>query len=76
MYVRTTTRRNKSGEVTYIQLARNRWDPRTKRSVPTVVATIGRTDRDGLDQLESLVRSATKFLEQVRRDPGLSDLQY
>lgn len=62
MYVRTVTRKAKKGDVTYLQIAHNQWDPVRKRSVPTIVASIGRADKDGIEQLTRLAEACARFL--------------
>ena len=44
MYVRTTTRKSGKGEVTYVQLAHNEWDPVKKASTTKVLCSFGRAD--------------------------------
>ncbi|MFD0360961.1 hypothetical protein ACFQZZ_05800 [Nocardia sp. GCM10030253] len=39
--MRTTKRQNKTGTVTYLQLAHNEWDPVKARGVPKVLFTLG-----------------------------------
>jgi len=46
MFVRTATRRNKDGRrAEYLKLARDRWDPATKRSKMQVLDNFGRPGR-------------------------------
>jgi len=64
MYVRTVTRKSKSTQASYVQLASNQWDPVKQRSVTTVVASLGRVDQGGPGQVEALARSCLRFLGQ------------
>ena len=53
MYLRTTKRKNKDGtSVEYYQLAHNYWNPETKKSVPQVIHSFGRTDKLDIDVLK------------------------
>ena len=45
MYVKTTTRKVKGGEVRYLHLAHNKWDATARRSVPQLVYSFGREDQ-------------------------------
>jgi hypothetical protein len=45
MYVKTTTRRVKGGEVRYLHLAHNEWNAGARRSVPKLLYSFGREDR-------------------------------
>ena len=65
MYVREVTRKNKTGSVTYLQLANSHWDPQLKRAVPEIVANLGRTDKDATGTLRSLAHSALKYLGET-----------
>ena len=42
MYLRRMARRTKDGEVGYLQLAHNEWDPVAKRSKVRVIYNFGR----------------------------------
>ena len=59
MYVKTSTRKTKTGEVRYLQLAHNEWDAAARRSVPKVVYSFGREDQ--LDTDAILCRSNTRL---------------
>jgi len=61
MYLRTTKRKNKDGtSVEYYQLAHNYWNPETKKSVPQVIHSFGRTDKLDIDVLKRLCLSIAK----------------
>src|SRR2546429_8316908 len=45
MYVKTTTRKVKGGEVRYLHLAHNEWDAAGRRSVPKLLYSFGREAR-------------------------------
>jgi hypothetical protein len=65
MYVKTSVRKTKHGEVRYLQLAHNQWDAAKCRSVPKVVYSFGREDQLDKDAIRRLVASLSKLL-----DPG------
>jgi hypothetical protein len=65
MYVKTSVRKTKTGEVRYLQLAHNEWDPAKGRSVPKVIYGFGREDQLDTDAVRRLVASLSKLL-----DPG------
>ncbi len=65
MYVKTSVRKSKSGEVRYLQLAHSEWDAAARRSVPKVVYSFGREDQLDTDAVRRLVASLSKLL-----DPG------
>jgi hypothetical protein len=65
MYVKTSVRKTKHGEVRYLQLAHNEWDPAARRSVPKVVYSFGREDQLDKDAIRRLVASLSRLL-----DPG------
>ena len=65
MYVKTSVRKTKNGEVRYLQLAHNEWDAAKGRSVPKVVYSFGREDQLDTDAVRRLVASLSRLL-----DPG------
>ena len=62
MYVKTTTRKTKTGEVRYLQLAHNEWDAAARRSVPKVVYSFGREDQLDTDAIRRLVTALSRLL--------------
>ena len=63
MYIRTISRKNKGGSaVTYVQLAHNLWDPRSRCAKAQVLHTFGRTDELDTDALKRLAQSINRFL--------------
>jgi Transposase DDE domain len=65
MYVKTSVRKTKAGEVRYLQLAHNEWDPARGRSVPKVIYGFGREDELDKEAVRRLVASLSRLL-----DPG------
>ena len=65
MYVKTSVRKTKTGEVRYLQLAHNEWDAAKGRSVPKVVYGFGREDQLDKESVRRLVASLSRLL-----DPG------
>jgi hypothetical protein len=65
MYVKTSVRKTKTGEVRYLQLAHNEWDPARGRSVPKVIYGFGREDQLDKEAVRRLVASLSRLL-----DPG------
>jgi hypothetical protein len=65
VYVKTSVRKTKNGQVRYLQLAHNVWDPAARRSVPKIVYSFGREDRLDKDAIRRLVASLSGLL-----DPG------
>jgi hypothetical protein len=63
MYVKTSVRKTKDGEVRYLQLAHNEWDPTTRRSVPKIVYSFGREDQLDTDTIRRLVASLSRLVE-------------
>jgi len=63
MYVKTSVRKTKSGEVRYLQLAHNDWDAARGRSVPKIVYSFGREDQLDKDAVRRLVASLSRLLE-------------
>jgi hypothetical protein len=63
MYVKTSVRKTKNGEVRYLQLAHNEWDAAARRSVPKVVYSFGREDQLDKDAIGRLVASLSRLLE-------------
>ena len=62
MYVKTTIRKTKTGEVRYLQLAHNEWDAAARRSVPKVVYSFGREDQLDTDAIRRLVTALSRLL--------------
>src|SRR5258708_7812061 len=65
MYVKTTTRKVKGGEVRYLHLASDEWDAAARRSAPKLLYGFGREDQLDKDAVRRLVASLSKLL-----DPG------
>jgi len=64
MYVKTTTRKNKSGsEIRYLHLAHSEWDSAAGRSVPKILHSFGREDQLDRDAIKRLVASLSKLLD-------------
>ncbi len=64
MYVRTSTRRNKSGQVVrYLQLAHNEWDGAAGVSRTKVVYSFGREDELDREAVERLIGSLSRLLD-------------
>jgi hypothetical protein len=63
MYVKTSVRKTKSGEVRYLQLAHNEWDAARGRSVPRVIYGFGREDQLDKEAVRRLVASLSRLLE-------------
>jgi len=62
--MRTSTRRNKSGQVVrYLQLAHNEWDPTAGVSRTKVVYSFGREDELDRAGIERLIGSLTRLLD-------------
>jgi Transposase DDE domain len=72
MYVKTSVRKTRNGEVRYLQLAHNEWDPAKGRSVPRVIYGFGREDQLDKEAVRRLVASLSRLLEpgDVPADPG------
>lgn len=62
MYVRTTTRKSGKGEVTYVQLAHNEWDPVKKASTTKVICSLGRADALDVPGIRRLVASLQRLI--------------
>ena len=62
MYVKTTARKTKNGEVRYLQLAHNEWDAAARRSVPKIVYSFGREDQLDTDAIRRLVTALSRLL--------------
>ena len=75
MYVKTSIRKTRSGEVRYLQLAHNEWDAAKGRSVPRVIYGLGREDQLDQAAVRRLVASLSRLLEPgegpVTGDGGL-----
>jgi hypothetical protein len=65
MYVKTTSRKVKGGEVRYLHLAHNEWDAAARRSVPKVLYSLGREDQLDRKAVRRLVASLSKLLDPV-----------
>jgi hypothetical protein len=65
MYVKTTSRKVKGGEVRYLHLAHNEWDAAARRSVPKVLYSFGREDQMDKEAIRRLVASLSKLLDPV-----------
>jgi hypothetical protein len=79
VFVRTTTRRNKTGQVVrYLQLAHNEWDPASRSSKTKVLHSFGREDDLDRAAIERLVTSLTQLLDPARAAAltGPGDLAY
>jgi len=63
MYLRRTVRRTKGGEVVYLQLAHNEWDPVAKLSRVRVLYSFGREDQLDRDAIRRLISSLQRALE-------------
>jgi hypothetical protein len=63
MFVKTTTRKTKSGTVRYLHLAHSEWDPVAGRSVPKILYGFGRADQLDRDAIKRLVGSLTRLLD-------------
>src|ERR1700739_2813178 len=61
MYVKTSVRKTKNGEVRYLQLAHNEWDAEKGRSVPRVIYGFGREDQLDKDAVRRLVTSLSRL---------------
>ena len=73
MYVRTISRKNKSGSTTtYVQLAHNVRDAKTGQSKADVLYTFGRADSLDVDAIRRLTKSLSRFLtpEEALRIQG------
>ena len=63
MYVKTSVRKTRNGEVRYLQLAHNEWDAAKGRSVPRVIYGFGREDQLDKEAVRRLVASLSRLLE-------------
>ena len=63
MYVKTTTRKTKSGQVRYLHLAHNEWDAAARRSVPRLLYSFGREDELDKDAIRRLAASLARLLD-------------
>src|SRR5512142_608083 len=63
MYGKTSVRKTRNGEVRYLQLAHNEWDPAKGRSVPRVIYGFGREDQLDKEAVRRLVASLSRLLE-------------
>ena len=75
VYVKTSVRRTKTGEVRYLQLAHNERDAARGRPVPRVIYGFGREDQLDKEAVRRLVASLSRLLEDgegpVTGDGGL-----
>nr|WP_211265812.1 hypothetical protein [Actinacidiphila oryziradicis] len=64
MYVKASSRRNKSGQtVGYLQLAHNEWDPVAGRSRTKVLHSFGREDELDREAIRRLVAALSRLLD-------------
>src|SRR5882757_1900949 len=61
MYVKTSVRKTKTGEVRYLQFAHNEWDAAKGRSVPRVIYGFGREDQLDKEAVRRLVASLSRL---------------
>jgi hypothetical protein len=73
MYVKTSVRKTKNGEVRYLQLAHNEWDAAVRQSVPKVVYSFGREDQLNKDAIRRLVTSLSRLLEPADAPAATAD---
>ena len=76
MYVRTISRKNKSGSTTtYVQLAHNVRDAQTGQPKADVLYTFGRADSLDVDAIRRLTKSLSRFLtpEEALRIQGTTE---
>ena len=73
MYVKTTTRKVKGGEVRYLHLAHNQWDAAAHRSVPKLLYSFGREDQLDKDAVRRLVASLARLLDPAGALAGPAD---
>jgi len=77
MYVKTSVRKTKTGEVRYLQLAHNEWDAARGRAVPKVIYGFGREDQLDKDAVRRLVASLSRLLEPGDVPPAVDgDLEF
>jgi hypothetical protein len=62
MYVKTTSRKVKGGEVRYLHLAHNEWDAAARRSVPRLIYSLGREDQLDRGAIKRLIASLARLL--------------
>jgi len=73
MYVKTSVRKTKNGEIRYLQLAHNEWDAAVRQSVPKVVYSFGREDQLDKDAIRRLVASLSRLLEPGAASAATAD---
>ena len=73
MYVKTSVRKTKNGEVRYLQLAHNEWDAALRQSVPKVVYSFGREDQLDKGAIRRLVASLSRLLEPGAASAATAD---
>ncbi len=78
MFVKTTTRKTKTGTVRYLHLAHSQWDPVAGRSVPKILYGFGREDQLDRDAVKRLVGSLSRLLDPADALAATagSDLQF
>src|SRR2546427_595920 len=76
MYVKTTTRKVKGGEVRYLHLAHNEWDAAGRRSGPKLLYSFGREDPLGKDpaRAPSSKLAAAEWMSRDVRIDGVADV--
>ncbi len=67
MYVKTSVRKTRNGEVRYLQLAHNEWDAVKRPFGPRVIHGFGREDQLDRGAIRRLVVSLTRLLEPGQR---------
>src|SRR6266849_2239525 len=65
MYVKTSVWKTKNGQVRYLQLAHNKWDPAARRSVPKIVYSFGREDQLDKAAVRRLVASLAALWQRL-----------
>ena len=69
MYVRTTTRKSGKGQISYVQLAHNVWDPAKKASKTKVICSLGRADQLDVAGIKRLISSLQRLVGE-QPSPG------
>jgi hypothetical protein len=77
VYVKASTRRTRDGQVRYLQLAHNEWDPTVKASKTKVLYSFGREDQLDVAGIKRLVDALSRLLGPAEAliagaAPGLS----
>ena len=73
MYVKTTTRKTKGGEVRYLQLAHNEWDAAAPPVAPKILYSFGREDELDKDAVRRLVSALSRLLDPADALAATSD---